>query len=146
MTIPTPNPASVQITIGRGADSDFAALGVCPGDANFRERRRRVVDAVRKLAEPLPESREIQYLARTVIDGREAVLLCIDREGSTHGDRAKTTIVRGAFSPERAAELISRGNGLAPFAFELSSRRPAAKTTKNGDSANECRTEIAVAG
>lgn len=141
----TPLPSTAtQITIGRQADSDFAALGVCPGEKNFRERRRIVVDAVRQLAEPLPACREVQYLARTVVDGREVVLLCIGIVGSALGDRDQTTIVRGAFTPERTAELMSLGRGLAPFANELCGRRSAKIKVTNGESANGIHTEVAV--
>lgn len=131
-----PTPAATQITIGRGADADFAALGICPGEENFRERRRIVVDAFRQFAEPLPACREVQYLARTVVDGREVVLLCICHEGSTLGDRDQTTIVRGAFTPERTAELMALRRGLAPFANELCGRRSAKKVT-NGESSHD---------
>jgi hypothetical protein len=75
MTIPPLTAVTTQLVVSRIADADFDQLGVCPGDGKFRDRRRIVVDAIRRSAQSIDEFRETQFLARTTVEGREVVLL-----------------------------------------------------------------------
>lgn len=135
--LPSLDPADTHVSLSRSANADFDRLGMAAGD--FRERRRIVVDALRLRAEPLPELSEVQFLARITIAGAPVVALCLSHSGSPLGDKSQSVIIRGLFTPERAAALTAIGKGLSPFISEISGRQPAGpknKVEKKNDNAS----------
>jgi hypothetical protein len=141
--LPSLDPADVHVTLSRSANADFDRLGLAGG--SFRDRRRTVVDSLHVHAETLTDLSEVQFLARTTIAGKLVVALCLAHAGSPLGDKSQSVIIRGIFTPERAAELSAIGKGLSPFIQEISGRQSAGPKNKV-EKQNDNSTEIAVAG
>jgi len=104
-----PNRSHVRVT--NIAQFLLREIGV---SQTMRARRRDVVKAA-KTFEPMGGVYEVHWLAKAVIDGQDVVLLLAKHPGAPWGDRDETVSVRGAFTPEHAAELLAQGNGLPPF-------------------------------
>lgn len=105
------NTAKSHIRLTDRAQHDLRALGV---GQSTRKRRRDVVAACPSM-KPLQGVGEEHWLAEGVIAGKPVVLLLVRHPGAPWGPRSETVSVRGAWSPEAAAELQAEGRGLLPF-------------------------------
>ena len=130
---PTIDPLETHISVSRQADSVIDRLGICRPEDNFRVRRRCVVDAAFVGFEPIEELQETHFLARATLASRPVVLLCMTFAGSPRGDKKQSAIIRGVFTPERAAELTALRKGLAPFVNETYGRTAGKNQTNDCD-------------
>jgi len=129
------DPNECHISLSRQADAALERLEVCSG-LPHRERRRCVVEAAYcGDIEPLAELQETHFLAKATVAGKPCVLLCLSFDGSPHGDKARSMIVRGVFTSERAAELKAIGKGFSPFVNEINGRQ----ARKNGGNESDDR-------
>ncbi len=105
------DPRKSHIRLTARAEHDLRAMGV---GQSTRLRRRDVVAACPDLKQ-VEGVGEQHWLAEGAIDGKPVVLLLVRHPGAPWGQRGETVSIRGAFTPEVAAEFLAQGKGLLPF-------------------------------
>ena len=91
---------------------------------SFEEVRKCVVGAAMGGDISTVEStKELHFLAKANLRGRECYLLCVARDGSPAQIQPVTVIVKGVMLPDDAKHLISLGKGLAPIGSSISAQR-----------------------
>lgn len=117
------NSDASYIAIGKSAGAMIARL-LGDDQMPFEELRKCIIGAANDGQINMVDStKELHFLAKATLRGRECYLICVASDGSPAGKQLVTCKIKGVMLPDDAMRLIQADRGLAPIGDYISKAR-----------------------